>query len=128
MHGTGSSGTNVLCTIVGTLLSWASIAPDINKIATEARIALMLLLLQPYYGIAALVRPLVKQSYKRPWLARAGSRKQDVNTNSDAQSRVAVYAARSGRAGSPWDGGVRSRYLPFSDHTLSNVQSFQRFL
>src|SRR6266480_5141592 len=32
-----------------------------------------------------------------------------------------------GRGGRALDGtgGVRSRYLPFSDHTLSNVQSFQ---
>src|SRR6267143_3524801 len=99
MHGTGSSGTNVLCTIVGSLLSWASIAPDINKIATEVRIALMLLLLQPYYGLAALVRHLFKQSHKRPCIARAGSRKQDVNTNPDAQSRVDVYPTRSGKGG-----------------------------
>src|SRR5437762_2206010 len=35
-----------------------------------------------------------------------------------------------GRGGWALDGtgGVRSRYLPFSDHTLSNVQKFQRFL
>src|SRR2546429_9794949 len=105
MHGRGSSGTNVLCTIVGTLLSWASIAPDINKIATEVRIALMLLLLQPYYGIAALVRPLFQQSWKRPWLARAGSRKLDVNTNPDAQSRLTFTPRGRGRVGSPWDWG-----------------------
>src|SRR5260370_3930312 len=97
MHGRGSSGTNVLCTIVGCLLCWANIGPDISKIATEIRTALMLRLLQPYYGIAASVRPLVKQFHKRPWLARAGSRKQDVNTNSDARSRLPVYSTRSGR-------------------------------
>src|SRR5260370_12991969 len=97
MHGRGSSGTNVLCTIVGCLLCWANIGPDISRIATEIRTALMLRLLQPYYGIAASVRPLIKQFHKRPWLARAGSRKQDVNTNSDAQSRLAVYPTRSGR-------------------------------
>src|SRR5437588_8468935 len=84
MHGSGSSGTNVLCTMVGCLLCCANIDPDISRIATEIRIALMLRLLQPYYGIAALLRPLIKQSCKRPWLARAGSRKQDVNTNLDA--------------------------------------------
>src|SRR6266566_9148089 len=34
-----------------------------------------------------------------------------------------------GRVGSPHGtGGVRSRYLPFSEHSLSNVQTFQRFL
>src|ERR1700736_2737012 len=103
MHGSGSSGTKVLCIIVGCLLCWASIGPGISKIATEIRIALMLRLLQPYYGIAASVRPLIKQSHKRPWLARAGSRKQDVNTNSDALSQLAVYPTRSGRAGFTWD-------------------------
>src|SRR6266446_3973143 len=127
MHGTGSSGTNVLCTIVGSLLSWASIAPHINKIATEVRIALMLLLLQHYYGIAALVRPSFKQSCKRLWLARAGSRKQDVNTNSDAQSQVVVYPTRSGRVGSPWDWG-RTITVPSVLRTLplqrSNVPRF----
>src|SRR5260370_38532547 len=97
MHGSGSSGTNVFCTIVGCLLCWANIGPDISKIATEIRIALMLRLLQPYYGIAASVRPLLKQFHKRPCLARAGSRKQDVTTNSDAQSRRAVFPTRSGR-------------------------------
>src|SRR6267154_3486295 len=38
-------------------------------------------------------------------IARAGSRKQDVNTNSDAQSGVDVCPTRSGRVGSPWDWG-----------------------
>src|SRR5436189_1371547 len=35
-----------------------------------------------------------------------------------------------GRGGRALDGtgGARSRYLPFSDHTLSSVQKFQRFL
>src|SRR6266550_4655395 len=34
-----------------------------------------------------------------------------------------------GRVGSPHGtGGVRSRYLPFSEHSLSKVQTFQRFL
>src|SRR5437660_11301797 len=34
-----------------------------------------------------------------------------------------------GRVGSPpGTGGVRSRYLPFSEHSVSNVQRFQRFL
>src|SRR6266576_4361456 len=105
MHGSGSSGTNVLCTIVGCLLCCANIGPDISRIATEIRIALILRLLQPYYGIASLLRPLIKQSCKRTWLARAGSRKQYVNTNSDAPSRVGVYSARSGRVGSPWNWG-----------------------
>src|SRR5260370_27104725 len=72
MHGSGSLGTNVLCPIVGCLLCCAGIGPHISKIATEIRIALMLRLLQPYYGIAVSVRPLVKQSHKRPRSASAG--------------------------------------------------------
>src|ERR1700682_4663185 len=67
MHGSGSSGTNVLCTGAACFLCWAGIAPDINKIATEIRIALMLRL----HGIAAWVPTLFKQFHKRPGLASA---------------------------------------------------------
>src|SRR4029077_954183 len=68
-HGSGSSGTNVLCTGVGSLLCWADTGPAISKIATEIRIALMLRLLG-LFGIVALLRPLVKHSHKRPGSAR----------------------------------------------------------
>jgi hypothetical protein len=54
MHGCGSLGTNVLGTIVACLLCWASRGPHTRKIATEIRIALMLRLLETYYGITAL--------------------------------------------------------------------------
>src|SRR5260370_15891847 len=63
-HGRGSEGTNVLSTIAGCLLFWASTGPDISKIATEIRIALMLRLLH-HYGVAALVRWWIKQSHQR---------------------------------------------------------------
>src|SRR5712692_3351641 len=86
MHGSGSSGTNVLGTGAGCLLCWATTGPDISKIATEIRIALMLRLLQPYYGVAPSVRPLFKQSHQRPGLAWA--RRRDVSTNSGAQRSV----------------------------------------
>src|SRR5882724_3079169 len=56
MHGRGSLGTNVLCTIVARLLCWAGIGPHINRIATEIRTALMLRLLRRCLGIAALLR------------------------------------------------------------------------
>src|SRR5260370_26401216 len=72
MHDCGSYGTNVLWTGIACFLCWAGIGPDINKIATEIRIALILRLLQPHYGITALVRPLIKQSQKRPRSASAG--------------------------------------------------------
>jgi hypothetical protein len=71
VHGSGSLGTNVLGTGVGCLLCWAGIVPDINKIATEIRITLMLRLLQPSYGIATFVFPLFKQFHKRAGLASA---------------------------------------------------------
>src|SRR5258707_138767 len=94
VHTSGSSGTNVRCTGIACFLCWAGIEPDISKIATEIRITLMLGLLQPYFGIATLLRALFKRSHKRPGLARAGSRKQDVNTNSDAQPRTGVTSRR----------------------------------
>src|SRR5712692_5247871 len=49
MHGSGSSGTNVLCTGIACFLCWASIGPDISEIATAISIVLMLRLLQPYF-------------------------------------------------------------------------------
>jgi hypothetical protein len=57
VHGSGSLGTNVLGTGAGCLLCCAGIGPDINRIATEIRIALMLRLLETDDGIAGVVDP-----------------------------------------------------------------------
>src|SRR5260370_35805293 len=53
MHGKGSLGTNVLCTIAGRLLCWTDNGPHISRIATAIRTALILRLLRRYFGIAA---------------------------------------------------------------------------
>src|SRR5882757_2447438 len=99
-HGSGSSGTNVLCTIVGCRRCWAGIGPDITKIATEIRIALMLRLLHHYYGFAGLVRWLTPTVFKvRFYVAPRISR-----TRPSASSEYRRYPAASQLTGTKGSG------------------------
>src|ERR1700730_13268895 len=124
MHGSGSSGTKVLCTIVGCLLCWASIGPDVSKIATEIRIALMLRLLQPYYGIAASVRPLIKYFHKRPWLAGRVAGNKTLTRIRMPNHRLA-FTPR-GRGGWAFHGtvGVCSQFFSVQFLPLSSTNRF----
>src|SRR5258708_3204263 len=82
-HGNGSSGTNVLCTIPGGLLCWASIGPDISKTATEIRNALILGLLQRDFGFTGQVRRLLKLYRNR--------RVQNVVNDSHNRTHTALH-------------------------------------
>src|SRR6266704_2786633 len=65
MHGSGSSGTNVLCTIGGCLLCWASTGLDISKIATEIKIVLMLHLLPRGAEDITILRAIIRSDVPR---------------------------------------------------------------